>query len=313
MKILVLGAGAVGGYFGGRLAAAGVDVTFLVRDRRYAQLQRHGLQIRSPLGDADVPVAAVRASDVQPAFDIVLLTCKAYDLDAAMDAVAPAMHASCTIVPLLNGLAHLDRLDARFGVHHIMPGTCLIDAELLPDGVIRHGGTMQRLIFGERDGVRSARAASFAAALAHASFEGQLDDDIIQRLWDKLVFLSALAATTCLFRANVREIIAAPGGLQAMERALTANLATAQCEGHALGEAAEQLARSRLTDARGDWSASLLRDVEAGGRTEADHIIGWMLERARRHAVDDTILSLACTALKAYEVRRDTRGVPTRA
>jgi 2-dehydropantoate 2-reductase len=307
MKILVLGAGAVGGYFGGRLAQAGADVSFLVRDRRYAQLRQHGLQIRSPLGDADVSVAAIRADELQPAYDAVLLTCKAYDLDAAMDAVAPAMHRDCAIVPLLNGLAHLDRLGARFGADRIMPGTCLIDAELLSDGVIRHGGTMQRLLFGEFDGARSARADALAADLATTTFDWQLDADIVQRLWDKLAFLAALAATTCLFRANVREIMAAPGGRDVMERTLAANLAVAQCEGHPLGEAAEALARSRLTDAHGDWSASLLRDVEAGGRTEADHIIGWMLDRVRRHQLDDTILALAYTALKAYEERRDTR------
>lgn len=309
MKILVLGAGAVGGYFGGRLAQAGVDVTFLVRDRRYAQLRQRGLQIRSPLGDADVHVKAVLAADLQPAYDVVLLACKAYDLDTAMDAIAPAMRDDCAIVPVLNGLAHLDRLGARFGADRIMPGTCLIDAELLSDGTIRHGGTMQRLIFGERDGRRSDRAEALAADLAKTTFDWQLDSDIVQRLWDKLVFLSALAATTCLFRANVREIIAAPGGRDSMERALAANLAVAECEGHPLGDAAETMARSRLTDAHGNWSASLLRDVEAGGRTEADHIIGWMLERARRHQLDDTILALAYTALKAYEVRRDTRAV----
>src|SRR5262245_38684648 len=124
MKLLVLGAGAIGGYFGGRLAEAGADVAFLVRPKRRAQLQRDGLRIRSPLGDAQLPVDAVLAEDVQPQYDVVLLTCKAYDLGPAMDAIAPAMHDGCAIVPMLNGIAHLDSLDARFGKARVMGGTC---------------------------------------------------------------------------------------------------------------------------------------------------------------------------------------------
>ncbi|HEX3927871.1 MAG TPA: 2-dehydropantoate 2-reductase [Gemmatimonadales bacterium] len=304
-KLLVLGAGALGGYYGGRLAQAGVDVTFLVRPRREEQLRRDGLRIESPLGNLSRPVATVRADTVAPGYDFVLLTSKAYDLDAAMDAIAPAMNGRCAIVPILNGMAHYERLDRRFGEGTVMGGTAMIDATLAPDGVIHHNGTLQRIVFGERDGRRTPRVEWLAAMFARSSLEAMLAPDIVQVLWDKLVFLSALAATTCLFRANVREIMAAPGGKEAVERTLAANALVAAAAGHPLREDVLATARTRLTDPAGTWSASLLRDMEAGGQVEADHILGWMLDQARRYQVDDTMLSLAYTALKAYEARRD--------
>jgi len=310
MKILVLGAGGIGGYFGGRLAEAGADVTFLVRPKRREQIQRDGLRIESPLGNAKIEARTVLAGELEPGYDALLFTCKAYDLDSAMDAIAPAVDGRCAVIPMLNGIAHFDRLDARFGKHNIMGGTCQINATLRKDGVVVHGDPLQRLLFGERDKSKSARAQAFADAMAKSKIDWKLSEDIEQDLWEKIVFLSALAATTCLFRANVREIIASPGGRQAMERSLAANIAIATKEGHAPRAPATEAARKRLTDPEGLWSASMLRDLEGGGPVEGDHIVGWMLERARKHGVDDVILSLAYTHLKAFEARRAANRLP---
>jgi 2-dehydropantoate 2-reductase len=310
VKILVLGAGGIGGYFGGRLSQAGADVTFLVRPRRNEQLQRDGLVVQSPLGDFSVPAKTVLAEALKPGYDLVLFTCKAYDLDSAMNAVAPAMDGKAALVPMLNGIAHLERLDAWFGRGQVMGGTCQINVMLKKDGTVFHADPLQRLIFGERDKSKSARAQAFADALAKSQIDWKFSDDIEQDMWEKIVFLSALAATTCLFRANVREIMASPGGPEAMERAITANIAIATAEGHAPRAPAIEAARKRLMDREGTWSASMLRDMEGGGFVEADHIVGWMLERARKHGIDDTVLSLAYTHLKAYEQRRAAKRMP---
>jgi 2-dehydropantoate 2-reductase len=310
MRILVLGAGGIGGYFGGRLAEAGADVTFLVRPRRREQLARDGLKVLSPLGDFTLRPRTVLASELRPGFDLVLFTCKAYDLDSAMDAIAPAMDGHAAVVPMLNGLAHLERLDARFGRAAVMGGTCHINATLRPDGTVFHADALQRLLFGERDRSRSARAEAFAAALAATKAEWKLSEDIEQDMWEKIAFLSALAAITVLFRGNVREIMAAPGGREAMERAYAANVEIATREGHAPRPQAVAAARQRLTDPEGLWNASMLRDLEGGGPVESDHIVGWMLERARRHGIDDAMLSLAHTHLKTYEARRAAARLP---
>ena len=307
MKILVLGAGGIGGYFGGRLAEAGEDVTFLVRPARREQIAREGLRVESPIGDMALAVKTVVAEHLRGDYDAILFTCKAYDLESAMDAIAPAMNGGAALVPLLNGMAHYETLDARFGARNVLGGTAHINVTLGKDGTIVHGDQLQRIVFGERDRTRSERAQALAAAFAKTKAEAKLSDDIDQDLWEKVVFLSALAATTCLFRANVGEIMSAPGGREAMERALATNTEIARREGHAPRESVIGFARQRLTDANGAWSASMLRDMEAGGRVEADHVVGWMLERARRHKLDDTVLALAYTHLKAYEARRQKR------
>lgn len=310
MKILVLGAGGIGGYFGGRLAQAGADVAFLVRPRRREQLERDGLVVESPLGDFRLPVKTVLAEDLRAGYDVVLFTCKAYDLDSAMEAIAPAVAGNAAVIPMLNGIAHFDRLDARFGRERVMGGTCQINVMLRGDGTVFHADPLQRILFGERDKSASARAQAFADALEPTKIDWKLSPDIEQDLWEKVVFLCALASTTCLFRANVREIMAATGGPQAMERSLAANIEIATREGRPPRPTAIEAAKKRLMDPTGNWSASMLRDLEGGGSVEADHIVGWMLEKARRHGIDDTILALAYTHLKAYEQRRAAQRLP---
>ena len=304
MKLLVLGAGGVGGYFGGRLAAAGADVTFLVRPARRAQLERDGLRVQSVVGDIAMPVQTVTASQLTPGYDLVLLTCKAYDFDAAADAIAPAMDGSCAVIPMLNGMSHLQRLDARFGASQVMGGSCFVNLTLRPDGVIQHIDSIQRLVFGERSRNSSARATAFAAALATTPVEWTLADDIEQEMWEKAVMLTSVAVGTVLFRANIGEIHAAPGGREALLRTLDANIEIATRDGHAPRPAAVEFARKVLLNTASRMSASMLRDLEGGGPVESDHIVGWMMERARHHGVDDTMLSLAFTHLKAYEARR---------
>lgn len=311
-KILVLGAGGVGGYFGGRLVQAGADVTFLVRPARREQIQRDGLRIMSPLGGATLPVQTVVADELAPGYDVVLLTCKAYDLESSMDAIAPAMQGRCTVLPLLNGLVHLERLDERFGRANVLGGSCAIDVTLLPDGTIRHGGKLQRIVFGERDRSKSGRTTALAELLATSVIHFELADDVVLRMWEKLVMLSVLAATTCLFRGNVKEIMSAPGGRETAERALRSTIAIATAEGYTPTAEAQAQALSRLTDPTGEWSASMMRDMEAGRPVEADHIIGFMLDKARAHGIDDHVLAMAYTHLKTYESRRAENRLPFR-
>jgi 2-dehydropantoate 2-reductase len=307
MKLLVLGAGGIGGYFGGRLAQSGADVTFLVRPRRREQLERDGLRIQSPIGDLTMPVPTVVGAELTGGYDFVLLACKAYDLDSAMDAIAPAMNGSCTIVPLLNGMAHLDRLDHRFGEVNIMGGAASISVTLGKDGVIHHADPLQRIAFGERDRSKSPRAKLLADAFTATSLEWELAEDIMQTMWEKIVFLSVLAGISCLFRANIGEVVRAPGGLEVIQRALATNAEVATREGHPPRAASLEFGRKTLTDAASERKASMLHDLESGAPVEADHIVGWMLDRARKHGLDHPLLAFALTSLKAYEARRATR------
>ena len=300
----MLGAGAIGGYFGGRLAEAGNDVTFLVRPKRRAQLEQDGLRIISPLGDLTLRPQLVSAEALKPDYDIVLLTCKSYDLPSAMESIAPAIAGDCAIVPMLNGMAHIDQLFARFGGTHVMGGTCSISVALDAKGAIRHANQLQRISFGEIDGRDSSRVRALARAFGKTSLEWELAPDIMQNMWEKITFLSVLAATNCLFRANIGQINRASGGPEAIEKALHANFEIASREGHPLRPPAVEFARKTLINPSSTLRGSMLHDLESGAPVEADHIVGWMLAKARQHGVDDTVLSFAYTALKAYEARR---------
>ncbi|HLB80246.1 MAG TPA: 2-dehydropantoate 2-reductase [Dongiaceae bacterium] len=306
MRILVLGAGAVGGYFGGRLAAAGADVTFLVRDRRAARLAADGLVIKSPTGDLTLPspktLTAGAAADIP--FDIVLLTCKAYDLGAAIESIAPHVGAASAVLPLLNGMAHLDALDARFGEARVLGGLCQIAATLTPDGEIRHLNDAHRLVFGERDGRRTARVQALAAVMAGARFESRPSDDILQEMWEKFVMLATLAGMTCLMRASVGAIMAAAEGEALMREFLDECAAVAAAAGHPPRAVFLERTRPLLTARESDFTASMLRDIERGGPTEGDHILGDLLRRGRRLGQSTPLLRVACCHLEAYEARR---------
>lgn len=306
MKVLIVGAGGIGGHVGARLIEAGGDVAFLVRDRRRAQLAADGLRVISPLGDWSAPVRTVRAADLKPGYDVAILTCKAYDLDAAMTDLAPGMDGRCSVLPMLNGMAHLAALDARFGATQVWGGAIQMNVTLEPDGTVRHRGKMARLIFGERGApaVASATATEFAALLARTSLDGVHAPRIEQDMWEKLVMLSALAALTCLFRATVGEINASAGGTDAVERTIATNVKVATAAGFPPREPSVAFTRQLLLDPTSALTASMLRDLEAGGRVESDHIVGFMLDHARAHRLDDTVLSMAYTHLKAYEARR---------
>ena len=158
MRILVVGAGAIGGYFGARLLAAGRDVTFLVRPRRAAQLAKTGLVVKSRKGDLALPSPpTVTAEAIEAPFDLVLVSCKAFDLAAAMESFAPAVGPATAILPLLNGMGHLDALAARFGKAAVMGGQCAISTVLDGEGRVLHLNELHLLTFGELDGTRSAR------------------------------------------------------------------------------------------------------------------------------------------------------------
>jgi 2-dehydropantoate 2-reductase len=305
MRVLVVGAGAIGGYFGGRLHAAGRDVTFLVRARRAAQLARDGLLIRSPCGDVQISAPPhVVANDLRTPFDLVLLSCKAYDLDAAMEDIAPAVGATTTILPLLNGMCHLEALDARFGAGRVLGGQCAISAMLDRAGTIVHLGALHALSFGERDGTRPPRIAAIAALMQDAGFDARASDNVLLDMWEKFVLLATLAGTTCLMRAAVGDVVAAGGGDRILAL-LEECRATAAASGYAPRPRFMARAEAMLTAPGSLTTASMLRDIEQGGPIEADHIIGDLL---RRHdalvGTEAPLLRTAWLHLSAYEARR---------
>ncbi|HVS25736.1 MAG TPA: 2-dehydropantoate 2-reductase [Burkholderiales bacterium] len=304
MKILVLGAGAVGGYFGGRLAEKGADVVFLVRPRRADQLREHGLVVRSPHGDINQRVACVLPEQLNSGYDFVILACKAYDLESATSAITPAVGKGTAILPLLNGVAHMEMLGKKFGAERVLGGSCQIAATLTENGEIHHLYPVHKIIFGERSGEKSARCKALEAEFAKTSVSYLLSETIDLAMWEKFVFLAALAGTTCLMRAPIGAIMQTDEGEAIVLEMLNECKNVATASGYTPRD--EHLAWSRkvLTERGSVMAASMLRDVERNGKTEAAHIIGDMLRRARKHKLQTPQLRLAYCNLQAYEARQ---------
>lgn len=306
-SIVILGAGGVGGYFGARLVEhEAADVTFLVRDMRKTVLMRDGLSVKSPHGNIErVPVDARTAAELAGAApDYLLLTCKAYDLDAAMETIAPVVGPSTAIVPLLNGLAHIERLNRAFSRTQILPGTVSLQVRQNADGTIHHLNDWQFFIVGEQDQGISERVTRLVAALQRAKVTPTASPDIMQNLWEKIVMLATLAAMTTLMRAPVGDIASAPGGAELSHRMLELNAAAAAHAGHPVPASRLDQWRGMFSDVRSTFAASMLADMMRGGPIEADHIVGDMLERLRAAGLDTTLHALSYANLKVYEAKR---------
>jgi 2-dehydropantoate 2-reductase len=308
MRVLVVGAGATGGYFGGRLAQLGRDVTFLVRTKRAAHLATSGLTIKSAHGDFSLPKPqTVLAEQIDAPFDLILLSCKAYDLDGAIDSFAPAVGADTAILPLLNGMRHMDALNARFGKPSVLGGQCVIAATLDEKGNVIHLNNVHGLSFGEQAGVTSARVKAIADLMSGVGFDWRLSEDIVQDMWEKWVFLATLASTTCLMRASIGDMLKAPNGKALVLGVFEQCRDIATKNSHAPRASAVDQARKALTQEGSSLTASMLRDIERGAAIEADHIIGDLLTRAATHVQGDgdpSLLQVAYAHLKAYEARR---------
>lgn len=305
MRILVVGAGAIGGYFGGRMLQAGRDVTFLVRPRRAAELASAGLVIKSPNGDVTLKIPpTVQADKLNEHFDLVLLSCKAFDLDDAIKSFAPAVGPRTAILPLLNGMRHLDVLDQRFGANAVLGGLCAIAVTLNENREIVQLAPMQSLGFGERDGQISERVQAIAETMSSGHFGAAASKQVIPDMWEKWVFLASLAASTCTMRAAVGHILAAPGGKDFILGILDECSAVASSEGYSPTGPFFERVKGMLTAEGSQLTASMFRDVRAGARVEADHIIGDLIARADAAKVPAPKLKIAYTHLKTYENQR---------
>lgn len=302
MKILVLGAGAIGGYYGARLIEAGANVTFLVRAQRAARLREHGLSVKSELGSFHQQVSIVTEDQITAPADAIVLTCKAYDLEAAMDAIAPAVGKNTVILPFLNGLAAYDRLDQRFGKQHVIGGIAYIATMLAPDDSIIHYGTGDITIIGARSPDNAAVTQQLHQLLSLSQGKRVLSDNIDQALWNKWVAIATGALMTSLMRGTVGQILATQDGRALFERAIAECSAVAQASGFTLPPEATAQMNSMFFDTASGWAASMARDINAGiKKIEADDIVGDMVRRAGQFGHDTPLARTAYCHLQVYQ------------
>ena len=301
MKILVVGAGAVGGYFGARLSQAGRDVTFLVRPSRAQQLHNEGLRIVSPYGDLTLQPKTITAKELDRPFDIIFLSVKSLALDQAIADMAPAVSPETMIYPVLNGMRHIDTLIHRFGPATVLGGVAMVSTELDPQGHIVQFNEMQTLTYGERDGQITSRIRQLDETFRGAGFETELSANIMQAMWQKWVGISTLGLVNCLFNAPVGEINAVPYGEETALQALDECAAVAAACGYPTAKPFLDNVRERLTTKGSRLTASMYRDMQKGVKLEADTILGDLFDRGRALQLKTPLLQAACVRLRIYQ------------
>ncbi len=305
VRFLVLGAGSLGGYLGGMLLAAGADVSFLVRRNRVAELAERGLVIRLPDGELRQPVRALTAVDIGGRYDVILLTCKSYDLASAIEAVAPALGEGSAVLPVLNGLNHIAILADRFGADRVLGGVSNIAAARSPEGeVIPLQGPEGTLVFGELSGLETERCGEIARAFAAAGVPCRVSGQIMAEMWVKLFGFAAIAAIATLTRGKAGELAAASATPAFVAAAVDECARATAAEGYPPPPALKDLIRDIFARPGSIYAPSILRDVEQGRPTEGEDTIGELVRRADRRGIEVPLLRAALCGLQVHEVRR---------
>lgn len=301
MRTLVLGAGGIGGYFGGRLVEKGEDVTFLVRTKRKQQLQKNGLVIHSVNGDFSFAPKLITKADITDPFDIVLLSIKAYHLEEAINDLKPFVSDKTVIIPLLNGVAHLSPLKEAFGDNKVIGGLCIIETTLNKTGEVVHSSAFDRLLFGELEHQETDRTQQIADTFSGTKANIVLTKQILQDMWHKYLLITVLSGVTTLMRAPIGPIRESDGGRDFIRNLFeeAAKIMRA-CKAPIADNIVEEQMKS-INSLSYDLKTSMQRDMEKGLFIEGEHLQGYLLGLAKQFQIEAPFLKAIYQNLKVYE------------
>jgi 2-dehydropantoate 2-reductase len=305
MRFLIIGAGALGGYYGGMLERGGADVTFLVRPHRAARRAERGLVIKTPDGELTAPVKTVQAGALGGPYHVVFLSCKAYDLDSAIEDFAPALAADGAVLPVLNGINHIAILSNRLGTGRVLGGAVIFLVTVTPEGeiVVSGHGTGQTA-FGELSGKRSPRCKAIQTALAAGGVTSTISDNIVREMWAKFGGMGASSTIAVVTRSRAGAVAAAPAGAAFSAAAFNECARVTTAEGYPPSPEIRDIVLGMWGKQGSDYGPSMLHDMENGRPTEGEHIIGDLVRRADRLNIDVPILRAALCNIQIYEARR---------
>ncbi len=302
----MVGAGATGGFYGGMLFRAGRDVTFLLRERRAQQIREHGLQIVTHTGEhITVHPPTITAEELRQqhaSFDLIVISTKAYQLEGAMEDIAPAVAPRTMLLPILNGMGQIDTLSARFGADCVLGGSVRIVSDLDKEGRIVQMNPLDEMNYGEVSGERTARILAVDQLMQAAGFSAILQRDIIATLWQKWWILASMGAICVLARGTIGQAATVPHGSETALAVLRESTGIATANGYVPNEAMYQQHVARFTDRASSLTSSMYRDMTKGFPVEADHILGDLLDRAK--GASAPLLTAAYVQLKVYEAGR---------
>ncbi|KHE00513.1 2-dehydropantoate 2-reductase [Pantoea stewartii] len=304
MRILLVGAGATGGYFGARLMQAGQDVTFLVREGRFRQLQQTGLVLQTPSGQETLHPTLITADRLDTHYDLIIITVKSTGLDQAIQDIARAVGPHTLIMQILNGMRHIDTLVTHFGADRVIGGLCKINATLNDQGHVVQLTPLHQICYGALDGNNDARLQQVDVALRSSVVDTVFTDNIIGELWEKWLLLSTLGAVCCLARGNTQQVLNQPGGEMLLQGIYSEVLQIICAEGYQPRPAVTAKIYALLNDASTPMTSSMYRDLTQGFAIEADPIIGDLLLRASRHGITAPLLNAVNVNLQIYQQNR---------
>ncbi|MGG0716890.1 ketopantoate reductase family protein [Robertmurraya massiliosenegalensis] len=301
MKILVVGAGAVGGYFGGRLLEKGEDVTFLVREKRKKQLEEKGLKIHSVHGDMHLQPKLIVSGEKSVPFDVIILSTKAYHLNEVIKDIRPFVEKGTMVLPLLNGISHLELLINEFGEEQVIGGLCFIESTLDGNGAVVQTSPIHNLVFGERSGIETERIVQLTKSFADTKANFIYSGEIMKEMWQKYLFISCLSGATTLMRSPIGPIRETKSGFTAIEGIVTEVVTVMEKTGAPITKENIQPQLAKIKEMGYEMKSSMQRDMEKGMQTEADHFFLYLLKKAQAENIKTPYLELIYANLKVYE------------
>ena len=300
MRIAAMGAGGVGGYFGARLQQAGHEVVFFARGRHFEAIRAQGLKIESPHGNATLEVKVFDNPRESGTVDIVLFAVKLWDTESAAEQLRPIVGPNTAIIPFQNGVESISRLRAFYPEEAVMGGSAYIATHIKSPGIIEHTGQMSRLQFGPVVSAQREKAQAFLDACKSAGIQAEIPDDIVKANWEKFVFLVALSSATAVARAPIGVVRSDPDLRWLFEQAMRETWRVGRARGVAL---ADDFVEARMKFADGlhaDMKASLLHDLENGGRLEAPWLCGAVARMSAEAGLEAPVNRAVYAALKPY-------------
>ena len=300
MKILVLGVGGIGGFFGAHLDIIGEDVTFLVRQKRKALVKKNGIKIKSSFGNFNIQPKLITKEKLKPIYDVILLTCKSYDLDQVINDLAVIKNKGL-IIPLLNGKTHIERLEKTFNKKDIYGGVAYISSNIDKGGIINHVGQNMKITFGSRFGINSNLSKEFYKRCKKSKFKIALSNNINQEIWEKWIFIATLAGATTLFKTSLDKINVSKEGKKFILDLFHECSEISKLNGFEIREEVKKNHEAYFVNPNSKVKASMLIDMEKKSFTEHHHIFKELIHLGEKNNFESVILKTIYLNMLVYE------------